>query len=230
MKKACLWAYYTAAAPDKMPSKLRDYKEVNRKSVTKEKLMSPPLSAGAIWSKVNSLGAKVSFRLAQIHLTKETTMRFKVQTTIVALVLVAGVVALALSLSRGASPVLASSARTGQLHVTKECSAYMGMPGQYCTITSSNLAEVKVGTKVFYDQGAGVPTGLLDSNVVLDAGTSDWAVGRCTLDLTTGLGLCTFSDGTGPFTGFHARVDVSYTGGYNYRWDGTYTFSPDPDR
>jgi hypothetical protein len=95
---------------------------------------------------------------------------------------------------------------------------------------TSNLAAIVVGSKVYYDQGAGTPQGLLDSNVVLDAGNGNRAVGRCTLDFTTGLGLCTFSDGTGQFTGFHARVDVSYLGGVNYAWDGTYSFSPEPDR
>ena len=40
-----------------------------------------------------------------------------------------------------------------------------------------------------------IPAGMLDSNVVLDAGNGNRAVGRCTLDLVTGLGLCTFSDG-----------------------------------
>lgn len=65
----------------------------------------------------------------------------------------------------------------------------------------------------------------LDSNAVLVAGTGDWAVGRCTLDITGNRGLCTFSDGTGQFTGFHARVDVSSTDGLNYSWDGTYSFT-----
>jgi hypothetical protein len=82
-----------------------------------------------------------------------------------------------------------------------------------CTITSSNIEQIGVGSKVFYDQAAGIPAGLLDSNVVLDDGTGNRAVGRCTLDLATGHGLCTFSDGTGQFTGFEARVDVSYSGG-----------------
>jgi hypothetical protein len=120
--------------------------------------------------------------------------------------------------------------RRGGLHVTKECSAYTGLAGSFCTITSSNIPEITVGTKVFYDQAAGVPSGLLDSNVVLDAGAGDWAVGRCSLDLGTGAGLCTFSDGVGPLAGFHARVVVSYTGGPNYRWDGTYSFDREHDR
>lgn len=120
--------------------------------------------------------------------------------------------------------VSAASARSGDLHVTKECSQDHGNPGDFCTITSSNLAEIKVGSKVYYDQGIGIPKGLLDSNVVLDAGDGNRAVGRCTLDLTTALGLCTFSDGTGQLTGFSARVDVDCRSGC--RWDGSYRFHP----
>ena len=141
-------------------------------------------------------------------------------------VLVAGV--LGLTLSTWTASVSASSERN-QLHVTKECSQNTGKPGSFCTITSSNVAEIRIGSKVFYDQALGVPAGLLDSNVVLDAGNGNRAVGRCTLDLTTALGLCTFSDGTGDLIGFHARVDVDCRSGC--RWDGTYGFrDPDQDR
>jgi hypothetical protein len=162
-------------------------------------------------------------------------MRFKFKTTRFALVLLAGVAVLALSLSKGVTSVSASNAQKGQLHVTKQCSQpqYTGVAGQYCTITSSNLAEIKVGSKVFYDQDAGIPAGLLDSNVVLDAGSGNRAVGRCTLDLGTGLGLCTFSDGIGQFAGFEARVDVSPptpTDPVNWHWEGTYSFRPLPGR
>lgn len=159
-------------------------------------------------------------------------MKSKGLTTIIApaVVLVAGVAALTLSLSTGAASVSASSARNGYLHVTKECSAFTGAPGSYCTITSSNLAEIKVGSKVFYDYPIilSTPTGLMDSDTVLNVGTGDWAVGRCTLDNTTNLGLCTFSDGTGQFAGFNARLNVSSADGVNYNWNGTYSFSPEP--
>jgi hypothetical protein len=117
--------------------------------------------------------------------------------------------------------------RNGDLYVTKECSHATGAAGGYCTITSSTLGVITIGSKVFYDQAAGIPTGLLDSNVVLDAGNGNMAVGRCTLVFATGRGLCTFSDGTGQFTGFHARVDVAYLGGVDYSWSGTYSFSPE---
>jgi hypothetical protein len=129
---------------------------------------------------------------------------------------------LALGLSTGA--VSASSERTGELHINKDCppTTNSGNPGDFCTITSSNLAAIKVGSKIFYDQADGIPKGLLDSNVVLDAGAGDRAMGRCTVDDATNLGLCTFSDGTGQLTGFHARVLVDCR--TSCRWDGTYRF------
>ena len=90
----------------------------------------------------------------------------------------------ALALITGGTPVSASSERRGELHLTKECSQYTGLPGSFCTFTKSNLAAIKRGSRVFYDQADGIPTGMLDSNVVLDAGSGNRAVGRCTLDDT----------------------------------------------
>ena len=126
-----------------------------------------------------------------------------------------------------AASVYADSARSGVLHITKECSQDKGRPGDFCTITSSNLPQIPVGSKVFYDQAAGVPPGLLDSNVVLDAGNGNRAVGRCILDLTTALGLCTFSDGLGDLAGFSARVKVDCRSGC--RWDGPFHFDRDAE-
>ena len=148
---------------------------------------------------------------------------------LVAFVVIPGSLALTLALSTGAASISASE-RNRRLHVEKDCSDYNGAAGQFCTITFSNLSEIKVDSTVVYDQAAGIPSGLLDSNVVLDAGNGDRAVGRCTLDFATASGLCTFSDGTGQLTGFHARVDVSYLGGYNWAWDGTYSFSRESDK
>jgi hypothetical protein len=120
--------------------------------------------------------------------------------------------------------------RRHALHVTKECSQNTGAAGSFCTITSSNLPEIVVGSLVRYDQALGIPAGMLDSNVILDAGGGNRAIGRCTLDLSNGLGLCTFSDGTGDFAGFHARVKVSPpTDGLHWHWEGTYSFDPDID-
>ncbi len=128
--------------------------------------------------------------------------------------------ALTISLTRGVS---AGPETKGDLHVTKECSQYTGSPGGFCTITSSNLAAIPVRTKIFYTQAPGIVAGLLDSNIVLDAGAGNRSLGRCTLDFATGLGLCTLSDGTGQLAGLHARVDVSFLGGSDWAWDGEWS-------
>jgi len=78
--------------------------------------------------------------------------------------------ALTLALSTGAASLSASGERSRPLHVTKECAGATVGAWEYCTITSSNLGRIKVGSRVYYDQAAGTPAGLLDSNVVLDAG------------------------------------------------------------
>jgi hypothetical protein len=148
-------------------------------------------------------------------------------TRIAAIAFVAGCAVLTPALSIGVPSVSASSERTRKLHLTKECSEYFGAAGDWCTVTVSNLRRLPVGSRVLYSQAMGVPAGLLDSNVVLDAGDGSRAVGRCTLDLATQLGLCTFSDGTGRLAGFQARVDVTCPGdGIVCDLDGTYSFTP----
>jgi hypothetical protein len=129
------------------------------------------------------------------------------------------------------STLSADSPRNGQLHLIKDCSQYNFQPGGFCAIRSSNLDAIAGGTKVFYDQAFGIPAGMLDSNVLLYAGIGNWATGRCTLEASTGLGVCTFSDGTGQFAGFTARVDVriDFLTGLTY-WDGTYSYNPLPPR
>jgi hypothetical protein len=122
---------------------------------------------------------------------------------------------------------LASTAlQSRELHVTKECSEYTGAAGSFCTITSTNLALIKVGSKVVYATAAG-PTGL-DSDIVLEmpGPEASRALGHCALNAATGRGLCTLTGGTGKFTVFNARVDVSYLGGPNWAWEGTYSFNP----
>ena len=120
------------------------------------------------------------------------------------------------------STVAAASEHRGELHVTKECSAYTGQAGSYCTFTSSNLEAIAVGSRLVYASAAGA-TGLdTDVTIVGRHGTS--ASGHCLLDFATGVGACSFWHGTGRLAGFHASVAVSYLGGPNWAWDGTYRF------
>jgi hypothetical protein len=114
-------------------------------------------------------------------------------------------------------------ARSGDLHVTKECSAYKGLAGDFCRITSSNIEEIEAGAKVIYAEAAG--EGTLDTDVVLDAGSGNTAKGHVVLDLMANKGTATFMGGTGKFVGFEAHADVTADSDGLWHWEGTYSFS-----
>jgi len=142
--------------------------------------------------------------------------------SIVITAILAGVFAFA-----GLAPASASP-RTGALHVTKECSQYFGNPGEFCTITSSNLKAIKPGSRVIYTSAAGA-TGL-DTDIVLATGPGNGnrAFGHVVLDFVTGTGTVTFYGGTGQFRHFHAIAAVSFIGDSthpDWAWEGTYSFS-----
>ncbi|HXK02857.1 MAG TPA: hypothetical protein VMS37_10670 [Verrucomicrobiae bacterium] len=152
-------------------------------------------------------------------------------------VLLASVAALALFMSIRVHPVQAFDARSGPIHIVKDCSAFTSINFPYCTITFSSLAQIPpgvvgkpaAGSLVVYDQPANNFAGMLDSNVVLYVGVGDWAAGRCTLNPDGNTGLCTFSDGVGQLAGFTARVNVTYVptaaNPYLFAWNGTYSFN-----
>jgi hypothetical protein len=144
------------------------------------------------------------------------------------IVLTAVLVAVAgLSVGGAASAIRGTSAPAnrdhGGLHVIKECSEYTGAVGSFCTITSSNVRGIKVGSKVFYFQAAGATS--LDSDVALYTGPKNLAAGHCALNFATSAGVCTFSGGTGTLDGFRARVDVTQDkkDPAVWHWEGTYS-------
>lgn len=117
--------------------------------------------------------------------------------------------------------------RSGALHVTKECSQWEGLAGQYCTITSSNIKAIKIGSRIYYASAAGDPTpGWLNSDLIIDGPGNNDAYGHVVLDLATGTGVVTLSGGTGEFRGFQASADVSPLGWPDVAWDGAYSFNP----
>jgi hypothetical protein len=137
--------------------------------------------------------------------------------------------ALVLAIAAAGFVSTASSAtptpRSGALHATKECSQYTGQAGSFCTITSSNLKAIDVGSKVIYAQAAGAAG--LDSGVILYTGPGNSAFGHVTLSFATLSGVVRFSGGTGQFRGFEASVIVTYNPATNlWYWDGTYSFNP----
>jgi hypothetical protein len=122
-----------------------------------------------------------------------------------------------------ASPLSESFPRSGDLRATKECTEFTGLAGSFCTITSSTLKEIEVGSRVVYLQPASNKTPAGSDVILYTPGPgNNTAFGHC----STYLGLCTFSGGTGKFTWFDARVVVTSLGKPNWAWNGTYSFSP----
>ena len=81
-------------------------------------------------------------------------------------VVAASVLAVTASAQSGAR----ANHQTRPFHLTKECppSTMQGEIGDYCTVTSSNVPAIRVGTKIFYAQAAGLTS--LDSDVILYVG------------------------------------------------------------
>jgi hypothetical protein len=137
------------------------------------------------------------------------------------------VAAAILALTLAVPAVSASSPRSGDLHVTKECSQYDYTPGGFCTITSSNINAIKVGSRVVYLSAPDFVSMTIDTDLMIVRQGDSTAYGHVVLDLLTGTGTVTLSGGTGEFRGFSASgVDVTPTGFPNWAWDGTYSFSP----
>ena len=134
----------------------------------------------------------------------------------------------ALLAALGFSVTAASSqnqAPTKAFHATKDCSGFTGLVGAYCTIRSSNVEALKVGSKIFYVQVAGKTA--LDSDTVIYVKRGSVATGHCLLRFATGVGLCTISDGTGTLAGLNLRVRVTASSSIPklWHWDGTYSFN-----
>ena len=134
--------------------------------------------------------------------------------------------------AREAPSLSASSPRSGVLHATKACPDYHGNAGDFCSITSSNVAMIEPGSKVFYAKP--LVDGKLDSDLILvpPGNGNSVAYGHVLLDVTTSPphGLVTFSGGTGKFNHFSATIvvlplDRLHPDFVNWNWDGPYTFA-----
>jgi hypothetical protein len=119
------------------------------------------------------------------------------------------------------------SSRSGELHVTKNCRDYTLAAGSFCTITSSNLNAIKVGSRVVYASAANLAAGVLDSDLVIEGPGANSAFGHVKLDLSTLSGVVTFSGGTGEFAHFRAGpLEVACPAFPDCSWDGPYSLSP----
>jgi hypothetical protein len=128
------------------------------------------------------------------------------------------------------APGVAESARSGLLHIEKNCMGYGGGAGDSCTITASNVKAIEDSRIIYASAAVGAS---LNTDVILDppGPGNNTASGHCVINLApvppgTRVGACTLSGGTGKFTHLHASVNVTYIGGPNYAWDGQYSFNP----
>ena len=133
------------------------------------------------------------------------------------------------AIREAAAPAFSESfPRSGVVHLTKQCLEYTGLPGSFCTITSSDLEQIEVGSKVFYASAATATS--LDSDVILDpAGPgNNKAFGHVVLDRVAGVGTVNFSGGTGKFTHFNADIVSTRINPALRLWSlvGTYSFDP----
>jgi hypothetical protein len=149
---------------------------------------------------------------------------------------IAGLAAIALCTLAAPTSATAEEGQNGQIHIQKICpgTTFTGANGSYCSVTVSDQAALPISTKIYYNGLPAVKEGekaFLDSPVVLYVDTTNWAIGRCTVNLANAQGLCIVTDGVGQLAGFSARIDVriDFLSGIIY-WDGTYSFAPLPPR
>jgi hypothetical protein len=132
------------------------------------------------------------------------------------------VVAAALVALSGCSATAAGAAHKA-FHLDKTCVTGVG-----CTIVSSDLAAIPVGTLITYTKIGDGST--LQKNATFTTKDGS-ASGFCDFnhDGKPLAAQCTFLSGTGALTGFHLVADVTLTGEQGspdavWHWNGTYWF------
>jgi hypothetical protein len=116
-----------------------------------------------------------------------------------------------------------SAPRSGTLHVTKECSEYTGEAGSFCTIASSDLDAIPVGSRVVYAKAATADGGL-DTDILVNTPSGDTAHGHVVLDGATQTGKVTLAGGTGELAKLAADLLVAPLAEPNYSWEGPYSY------
>jgi predicted ester cyclase len=98
------------------------------------------------------------------------------------------------------------AARSGTLHLTKECSEYTGEVGAFCTVVSSNFEAIPIDSKIVYAEAVTA------------------AYGHVVLDGATQTGTVTLAGGTGQLANLAADLVVAPLAEPLYSWDGPYSY------
>jgi hypothetical protein len=127
----------------------------------------------------------------------------------------------------GALPAVAGDAAKMQpFSLSQSCDEWTSSEPSFCTVTESNVAALKKGTKVLYYGPVVDKTTFSSSNVVLDDGAGDTAMGHCIVDYEAMKGMCAFHAGNGSLAGFTAIAEASTDDDQVWRWKGSYSLSP----
>jgi hypothetical protein len=112
----------------------------------------------------------------------------------------------------------------GNFALTKTCESNL-----LCTVETSNLDAIPVGTQITYTYNGDGSDGLAYPTITVEGGTT---TGVCDWNQPPGsvLAKCTFGAGTGRLTGFDLVVAVTVVGDPDdpasvWHWDGTYGFN-----
>jgi hypothetical protein len=122
------------------------------------------------------------------------------------------------------APAASATPRSGELHITKDCSDYRGQAGGFCTIRTSSLAAIPADSRIVY--ASAIDGATLDTDISITVGPGNTAHGHCTLDFLALPGVCTLEGGSGKFTHLRAHVVVSPDPGTANLWhcDGVFAF------
>jgi hypothetical protein len=139
----------------------------------------------------------------------------------------ASVLAIGAITTMAIAPEASATPRSGELHITKDCTGYEGRAGQTCTITESNVRAIPVGARIVY--ASALVGAVLDSDITIEASPGNTVAGHVTLDFSALPGTVVLSGGTGKFRHLQASVSVSPDVDPNdppnrWHWDGTYAF------
>jgi hypothetical protein len=135
-----------------------------------------------------------------------------------------GLLTFSLGVAAVAAPVFAADPPKMQpFTLSKDCSQYSGGVPSFCTVLESNVTALKKGTKILYYGPVNDSPAFSSSNVVLDNGAGDTAMGNCIVDNDAGpKGMCAFYAGSGALAGFMAIVQVTVDAKQVWHWDGSY--------
>jgi hypothetical protein len=124
-----------------------------------------------------------------------------------------------------APSVAGDAAKMQPFSLSQNCDEWTSEEPSFCTVIESNVAALKKGTKILYYGPVVDKTTFSSSNVVLDDGAGDTAIGNCIVDYEAMRGMCAFHAGNGSLAGFTAIAQASTDDDQVWHWNGSYSIS-----